>query len=317
MKRSKHVLPTRAETQRLLNDRYAQASTKRIQLSADSSKATQRQKQTQLTSPVDGTVQQLAIHSVGGVVILLGGQGTDTYIYQTAGGADTIVDSDGAGRIQFDGQVLSGGIRAHGSNGAYTSRNGLYSFVVAGGDLTVNGSITVKGFKNKDLGIYLDETDDPQDPLNPLVYNPNNASVTRRWDPLALDMDGNGQIDTISSPQSGIYFDFNGDAISERAGWVAAQDGLLALDANGNGAIDGLNELFGSGISQASELQTLASAGITAINCFATKSIAYCAYSIRARNRLRRRAGNINTQKMTGRRAGQVMHRSGLKGVHA
>jgi hemolysin D len=58
----------RAETQRLLNDRYAQASTKRIQLGADSTKATQRQKQTQLTSPVDGTVQQLAVHSVGGVV---------------------------------------------------------------------------------------------------------------------------------------------------------------------------------------------------------------------------------------------------------
>jgi hemolysin D len=57
-----------AETQRLLNDRYAQASTKRIQLRADSTKATQRQKQTQLTSPVDGTVQQLAVHSVGGVV---------------------------------------------------------------------------------------------------------------------------------------------------------------------------------------------------------------------------------------------------------
>jgi hemolysin D len=58
----------RAETQRLLNDRYAQASTKRIQLRADSTKASQRQKQTQLTSPVDGTVQQLAVHSVGGVV---------------------------------------------------------------------------------------------------------------------------------------------------------------------------------------------------------------------------------------------------------
>ncbi len=58
----------RAETQRQLADRYAQASTKRIQLSADSSKATQRQKQTQLISPVDGTVQQLAIHTTGGVV---------------------------------------------------------------------------------------------------------------------------------------------------------------------------------------------------------------------------------------------------------
>ena len=58
----------RAETQRQLNDRYAQANTKRIQLSADSSKATQREKQTQLISPVDGTVQQLAIHTTGGVV---------------------------------------------------------------------------------------------------------------------------------------------------------------------------------------------------------------------------------------------------------
>lgn len=58
----------RAETQRQLNDRHAQANTKRIQLSADSSKATQREKQTQLISPVDGTVQQLAIHTTGGVV---------------------------------------------------------------------------------------------------------------------------------------------------------------------------------------------------------------------------------------------------------
>lgn len=58
----------RAETQRQLADRYAQANTKRIQLSADNSKADQRQKQTRLISPVDGTVQQLAIHTTGGVV---------------------------------------------------------------------------------------------------------------------------------------------------------------------------------------------------------------------------------------------------------
>ncbi|OYQ41423.1 hemolysin activation protein [Rhodoferax sp. TH121] len=58
----------RAETQRQLADRYAQASTKRIQLSADNSKADQRQNQTQLRAPVSGVIQQLAIHSVGGVV---------------------------------------------------------------------------------------------------------------------------------------------------------------------------------------------------------------------------------------------------------
>lgn len=58
----------RFETQRQLNDRHALASTKRIQLSADASKATQRERQTQLTAPVDGVIQQLAIHTTGGVV---------------------------------------------------------------------------------------------------------------------------------------------------------------------------------------------------------------------------------------------------------
>jgi hemolysin D len=58
----------RAETVRQLNDRNAQATTKRQQLSADHSKASQRERLTQLTAPVDGIVQQLAIHSVGGVV---------------------------------------------------------------------------------------------------------------------------------------------------------------------------------------------------------------------------------------------------------
>ena len=58
----------RAETVRQLNDRNAQASTKRLQLGAEHSKANQREKLTQLSSPVDGVVQQLAIHSVGGVV---------------------------------------------------------------------------------------------------------------------------------------------------------------------------------------------------------------------------------------------------------
>lgn len=58
----------RAETQRQLADRYAQANTKRIQLIADNSKADQREKQTVLRAPVAGVIQQLAIHSVGGVV---------------------------------------------------------------------------------------------------------------------------------------------------------------------------------------------------------------------------------------------------------
>ncbi len=58
----------KAETQRQLSDRQAQATTRRIQLGADNNKAAQREKQTVLRAPVSGVVQQLAIHSVGGVV---------------------------------------------------------------------------------------------------------------------------------------------------------------------------------------------------------------------------------------------------------
>nr|WP_319566452.1 HlyD family type I secretion periplasmic adaptor subunit [uncultured Rhodoferax sp.] len=58
----------RTDTQRSLSERLAQASSKHSQLQADSAKATQRERQTQLTAPVDGIVQQLAVHSVGGVV---------------------------------------------------------------------------------------------------------------------------------------------------------------------------------------------------------------------------------------------------------
>lgn len=58
----------RAETVRTLNDRHALAATKLGQLQSEHQKAQQKEKQTQLTAPVAGVIQQLAIHSVGGVV---------------------------------------------------------------------------------------------------------------------------------------------------------------------------------------------------------------------------------------------------------
>ncbi|MGH8830908.1 MAG: HlyD family type I secretion periplasmic adaptor subunit [Polaromonas sp.] len=57
-----------AETRRTLNDRNAAADSKVQQLSQDQAKATQRERLTHLASPVDGVIQQLAIHTTGGVV---------------------------------------------------------------------------------------------------------------------------------------------------------------------------------------------------------------------------------------------------------
>jgi hemolysin D len=59
---------TLAETKRLLRERQTQAALKQEQLAQEKSKTEQRSKLTQLTAPVDGTVQQLTIHTAGGVV---------------------------------------------------------------------------------------------------------------------------------------------------------------------------------------------------------------------------------------------------------
>ena len=58
----------RAELLKTLYERQGNARLKAAQLNEEGTKAGQRQTLTQLTAPVDGVVQQLAIHTAGGVV---------------------------------------------------------------------------------------------------------------------------------------------------------------------------------------------------------------------------------------------------------
>jgi hemolysin D len=57
-----------AETRRALYDRESQANLKRQAAVQEQAKATQRARLTTLTAPVDGIVQQVAVHTSGGVV---------------------------------------------------------------------------------------------------------------------------------------------------------------------------------------------------------------------------------------------------------
>lgn len=57
-----------AETQRGLSERQAKAALDIAQLTQQGTKTAQRERYTRLTAPVSGTVQQLAVHSTGGVV---------------------------------------------------------------------------------------------------------------------------------------------------------------------------------------------------------------------------------------------------------
>ena len=76
-------------------------------------------------------------------------------------------------------------------------------------------------------------------------------------DPLVIDLDGDG-IETVGIGDANIYFDVDGDLFRERTGWLKGDDGFLVLDANQNGRIDDISEMFGGvGASGFAELATL------------------------------------------------------------
>lgn len=62
--------------------------------------------------------------------------------------------------------------------------------------------------------------------------------------PIVIDMNGDG-VQTRGLFTSQVYFDLTGDGVAERVGWIDSNDAFLAYDKNGNGAIDGVGELFG------------------------------------------------------------------------
>ncbi|MFI3135321.1 MAG: hypothetical protein QX197_00935, partial [Methylococcaceae bacterium] len=62
--------------------------------------------------------------------------------------------------------------------------------------------------------------------------------------PLVLDLNGDGVQTTALG--NGTHFDLNADGTAINTGWVSKEDGLLALDLNGDGKIDSGAELFGT-----------------------------------------------------------------------
>ncbi|WP_374490451.1 beta strand repeat-containing protein, partial [Zoogloea sp.] len=85
------------------------------------------------------------------------------------------------------------------------------------------------------------------------------VKTIRYVDPLVLDLDGDGL--EITPLARGVLFDANNDGIRTGTAWVGGDDGILALDRNGNGSIDSGQELFGD--------ETLLANGQKAANGFA------------------------------------------------
>ena len=111
-------------------------------------------------------------------------------------------------------------------------------------------------------GAIISEIDQEIGNRNPNDPNPNRNG--NRWDdceedpvedvagtfedpgpsPLVLDLDGDG-VELTELSQSNAQFDLNVDGFAESTGWVASDDGLLALDVDNDGKIDDGSELFG------------------------------------------------------------------------
>ncbi len=78
-----------------------------------------------------------------------------------------------------------------------------------------------------------------------VVLGPDFKETVAGADPLVLDLDGDG-LDLSGLSLDGPRFDIDGDGFAERTGWVGPNDGLLAFDADGDGRISSIDELFGA-----------------------------------------------------------------------
>lgn len=172
---------------------------------------------------------------------LYGGEGYDTYITDAE---DIIQDSDGIGRVELNGNILTGGKRVRNSiTRRYIGDDGQeYVYDDVSGSLFVVGGPEIKNFVNGMLGITLSapKKTPPPPPPPPPPKPPVPPS-----DPLTLDLNGDGVIDTLSLAD-GVNFDLNNNGFSEKTAWLASDDGFLVLDKDGNGLITEGNELFGT-----------------------------------------------------------------------
>jgi VCBS repeat-containing protein/YD repeat-containing protein len=81
-------------------------------------------------------------------------------------------------------------------------------------------------------------------PVDPVTHQAS-AGVFR---PVALDLNGDGRITTVTNAGNNRAFNWDGSGYDKEVGWVGDGEGLLFLDRNLNGAVDNGKDLFSNSL---------------------------------------------------------------------
>ena len=156
-----------------------------------------------------------------------------------------VVGADAPGTItMINGQnIPANGLVVFGQFGTLAiQQNGSYTYVSRQVGSTVTDTFT---YKLRDAD---GDTDTAQLKITVKnIFQPPRGDGDGGGDggtPLVVDIDRDG-IELVSK-EDGVLFDMGADGVLDQTGWVAADDGLLALDVNEDGVINDHSELFGT-----------------------------------------------------------------------
>jgi Ca2+-binding RTX toxin-like protein len=159
-----------------------------------------------------------SIQTGAGNDTVFGGAGNDTIA--TGNGNDTIYG--GAGDDTIDGGSGTDTAQFAGALSGYqlSTAGGVVSIV----DIapTVNGNDGTDHLVGVENAHFTDQT----------------VSLAS---PIVLDLDGDGV--NLLGKGAGTTFDWDGDGVADRTGWTSGHDGILMLDRNGDGVLNGASEL--------------------------------------------------------------------------
>jgi Ca2+-binding RTX toxin-like protein len=156
------------------------------------------------------------------------GDGNDTI---NAGAGDDTVNS-GAGNDTITGgtgnDIMVGGLGS--DTLVLTGLQASYSIT------TVNGTVRIV-----DNQPTVDGNDGTDTISGIEILRFKNGATVNITSPIILDLDGNG-VRTLSAADSNARYDLDGDGLADDTSWFGATEGMLILDRNGDGKVNGANE---------------------------------------------------------------------------